>query len=133
MVRRNSRVSSVSSISRIADTVRAVFVERTHECRCSRSKCWGPPLDDIQLVDGQTRGVVVEVDGPSHFLRVDTDRSTLGLTGALDCCDNTDSSTCCGFCRRSWLRDPYYATSHPGQHAQKFIENSFLVCRLRTR
>ena len=40
---------------------------------------------DIQLVDGQTEGlgVVVEVDGPSHFLlRVDTDRSTLATNGS---------------------------------------------------
>ena len=41
---------------------------------------------DIQLVDGQTEGlgVVIEVDGPSHFLRVNggTDRSTLATNGS---------------------------------------------------
>ena len=73
---------------KIADTVRVVLAREYPRVQVLEEqvlKRGGGYSVDIQLVDGQTEGlgVVVEVDGPSHFLlRVDTDRSTLATNGS---------------------------------------------------
>jgi hypothetical protein len=78
----------------IANTVRVAFVAREYprvqvleEQVLERGGAYSV---DIQLVGGQIEGlgVVVEVDGPLHFLRGGTDRSALATrTGALDLSD----------------------------------------------
>ena len=73
---------------KIADTMRVVLAREYPRVQVLEEqvlKRGGGYSVDIQLVDGQIEGlgVVVEVDGPSHFLlRVDTDRSTLATNGS---------------------------------------------------
>ncbi len=85
---RGSSKSKPSLLQReIADTVGVVFAREYPRVQVLEEQVLergGGYSVDIQLVNRQTEGlsVVVEVDGPSHFLRVDTDSSTLATNGS---------------------------------------------------